>query len=317
MSLGTAVDTNQWNLAYKDPLAWGSDYWNFPTGQDWSLNWLGLVHRGTPWQTIYLKPTNILSFSRNSATQDVQNVGTNTWVAWTGDSLQDARSGQFLDAAATAPSSDWQLVSLLAAMLNTNDLSTRFSVNNPDPSAWAAQLDGMIALTNLPPVLIGHQVTPQFDQIIISSNSAQASVIVNAIQAVKASFPNQIFHNIGDVLATPQLSTLSPYLNSTISMPTSIINFEYGINDQAYEAIPSQLLPLVRVDSIGQTVSTNGQIQVQFSGYDGHQYAVQLSPDLLNWTSMSTNSPTNGVFTVTIPSSGNTIPQFYRTVLVQ
>ena len=59
--LGGAVDANVYNLAYKDPLVWGSDYWDFPIGQTWNLSWLGQVHRGTPWQTIYLKSTNILS----------------------------------------------------------------------------------------------------------------------------------------------------------------------------------------------------------------------------------------------------------------
>ena len=92
---------------------------------------------------------------------------------------------------------------------------------------------------------------------------------------------------------------------------------EYGISDQAHEAIPSQLLPLLRVDSIGKMVATNGQMQVQFTGYDGHAYAVQISPDLLNWTSVSTNSPTNGVFNAALPALENTASQFYRTVLVQ
>jgi len=64
-------------------------------------------------------------------------------------------------------------------------------------------------------------------------------------------------------------------------------------------------------------ISTNGQIQVQFTGYDGHSYAIQVSPDLLNWTSISTNSPVNGVINAAIPALGNTASQFYRSVLIQ
>ena len=64
-------------------------------------------------------------------------------------------------------------------------------------------------------------------------------------------------------------------------------------------------------------ISTNGQLQVQFSGYDGHVYAVEASTDLLNWTSVSTNSPVNGMFNAVIPAMGNTVSQSYRTVLIQ
>jgi len=311
--LGVAVDANLYNLAYKDPSVWGSDYWDFPTGQAWSLSWLGQVHRGTPWQTIYLKSTNLLAYCENLG-ETFQNIGTNTWAAWTADLQQDPQSGQYLDAANSAPITDWQLVSLLAAMLNTNDLDTQFSVNNPNPNAWAAQLDGMTALTNLSWGVISNMIVPQLEAATISSNSAQASIIVNAIQSTKAALPGQTFQGIGDILAVPQLTVQSPFLNLTNPLP---ILQEYSISDQAYEIIPSQLLPLLRVDSIGTMTSTNGQLQVQFSGYDAHVYAIQLSPDLLNWTSISTNSPINGVINAAIPWVGNAPSQFYRTVLIQ
>jgi len=66
------VDTNAYNLAYKDPLIWGSDYWSFPTNQTWNPNWLGRIHRGTPWQTIYLKSSDLLSETQFNGA----NVGT-------------------------------------------------------------------------------------------------------------------------------------------------------------------------------------------------------------------------------------------------
>ena len=304
-----AVDFNLYNLAYKDPLVWGPDYWNFPTGQTWNLSWLGQVHRGTPWQSIFLKSTNILAYSQSVVS--TQSAGSNTWAAWTGDLQPDPQTGQFPDAANSAPVTDWRLVSLLAMMLNTNDLRTQFPVNNPDPKAWAVQFDGITALTNLGPVIMGNTIVPEFNTIVISSNSAQASIIASAIQMAKAGALNQRFQGIGDMLATPQLSILSPFLNSS-----SLIEWRDGISDEAYEVIPSQLLPLLRVDAIGKMDSTNGQIQAQFSGYDGHAYAIQISPDLLNWSSFSTNSPTNGVFSLVIPTMGNLTSQFYRTVLI-
>lgn len=312
-----ATDTNVYNFALRDPLAWGSDYWNFPTGQNWSLSWLGQVHRGTPWQTIFLKPTNILDYTVNLGGQGMQNVGTNTWAAWTGDLQQDNLSGQYLDAANSAPITDWQLISLLAAMLNTNDLRTLFSMNNPDPDAWAVRLDGLVAFTNLMPVVVGSAIVPQLNPIVISSNSAQASIIANAIELIRESLPKQTFRNVGDVLAVPQLTMQSPFLNLSSTNPIGLVTQRYGTSDQAYEAIPSQLLPLLRADSIGQIISINGQMQVQFSGYDGHDYAVQVSSDLLNWTTVSTNSPVSGVINTPFPTTANPSSQFYRTVLIQ
>ncbi len=73
------VDKNQFNLAYRDPLAWGSDYGNFRAGKFPNAGWFGRVHRGTPWQTLYLKATNIFNLSSSSAN------GAKTWAYWTGN----------------------------------------------------------------------------------------------------------------------------------------------------------------------------------------------------------------------------------------
>jgi hypothetical protein len=61
----TAVD-----LTVKDPFMFNSDFWDSPPNQLPNFTWLGRVHRGTPWQTIYLKaPGTSLA----------------TWVQWTGN----------------------------------------------------------------------------------------------------------------------------------------------------------------------------------------------------------------------------------------
>jgi hypothetical protein len=180
-------------------------------------------------------------------------------------------------------------------------------VNTPDPGAWAAQFDGMIALTNVAAIPL-----PQFASITISSNSDQASIMANAIETIRAGSPGQLFHGIGDVLATPQLTVQLPFLNLS-----NYVQQNDGVSDQAYEAIPSQLLPLLRADSVGQLFLSNGQALVQFSGYDGHTYVVEVSADLLNWTNASTNCPVNGIFSAPVPPVGNTSMQFYRSLLLQ
>ena len=296
------VDTNPNNLAYKDPLVRSSDNWNFPRNEILNVGWLGQVHRGTPWQTIYLKPTNIVTWVNNSLAQ----TGLATWMNWTGDCDP-------ADAAAMAPVQDWHLVGLLASLFNTNNLASLISVNNPDPNAWRVTLNGMTVLTNISSdVQIRFPVfPPQLSALVISSNALQAAMIANAIQSARNSQPGQFFPDIGDILTIPQLTVVSPYLNVS-----SAIQITNGISDEAYEAIPSQLLPLLRTDSLGSVMTANGQRVIQFTGYDGHDYALEFSTNLVNWTSISTNSPAGGVLNFTNePAPGGNV-QFYRSVLL-
>jgi len=212
-------------------------------------------------------------------------------MIWTGD--PDAA-----DASAMSPAQDWRLASLLASMFNTNDLRSLVSVNNPDPNAWLVLLDGLTALTNT--------ASGVFDAILVSSNSPQASIIASAIQAARNGQQSGFFRDTGDILSVPSLTTTSPFLNAALSN---------GITDAVYEEIPSQLLSLVRADSIGSAAPASGRIAIQFTGYDGHDYAIQASSDLVNWSSISTNSLTGGMLNITNPPS-NADKQFYRSVLL-
>jgi hypothetical protein len=275
-------DNNPYNVAYRDPLVNFSDGWNFPNGNGLSLTMLGQVHRGTPWQTVYLKASNVLSAAN----------GLDSWTNWTGDSdVNDART--------MAPIQDRHLVSLLTALFNTNDLAALFSVNNPDPNAWESLLNGLTALTNS---------FNQSGSITIFSNSTGASVIANGIESARSLQPAQFFIDVGDIMTTPQLAEQSPFLAG--------LNATNGISDVAYEAIPSQLLPLLRPDSVGAIVQLNGGWNIQFSGSDGFAYALQTSTDLVNWNFISTNYPVQGHFNVPIPASSNSRAQFYRSILV-
>ncbi len=56
-----------------------SDNWNFPDGEPLNPDWIGQIHRGTPWQTLFLKATNILNLTGATS-------GLGTWTNWTGNS---------------------------------------------------------------------------------------------------------------------------------------------------------------------------------------------------------------------------------------
>lgn len=298
-------DQNSYNLTLKDPLIRHSDDWNFPTNAPLSGEWLGRVHRGTPWQTIYLKASDILQeIQVNGGVTNY--IGTNTWQTWTGDT--DAT-----DAVAMAPVQDWHLASLLAYLMNTNDLPSLFSVNNPNSTAWLNLFNGLTALTNsLSDAQIASRASPRFDPLIISSNSPQTSVMVNAIQSAQANQSGRYFHDVGDILAISRLTEQSSFLNWNDS-----VQQQGGISDEAYEIIPSQLLLLLRADSIGSVTSMNGRINAQFTGYDNHTYAVEASSNLVNWTSISTNFCQNGAFNFTNATPAKISRQFYRSVLIQ
>lgn len=289
-------------LTCKDALAYGSDSWNFPTNLFVVLAGLGQVHRGTPWQTVFLKSANILTNTVTSG-NSISTNGPNLWAQWTGDY-------NTVDAALMAPVRDWRLAGVLMSLLNSNNPAQLFSVNNSNPADWQNILSGVNAYSNS--ALVVFSTTPlQFNTNIISSNSPQAFTIANAITQARA---GANFYSIGDILAVPALSQNSPFLNlGGTGFGQQQMN--YGIADWEYEAIPAQLLPLLRPDSIGALMPANGGWNLSFSGADGYAYAVQTSTNLTDWISISTNYPVQGSFAVPVNLS-NATNQFFRSALL-
>jgi len=295
-------DTNAYNLAYRDPLVYGSDDWNFPATNSLPLTTLGQVHRGTPWQTIYLKATNILDYV--DATQLFNPaVGMNTWENWTGD--YDTN-----DAALLSPTSDWRLAGLITALFNTND-ATQLASANTSSANWPQLLDGIVTLTNSTPGIPDYYYPPELDAFVMTSSSPQAAFIAGAIPNAQANQPGRQFTSVGDLLSAPELSIASPWLNISDQN-----HLDYDISDAAYEAIPSQLLARLRPDSTGGIVFINGGWSVQFSGADGFDYAVQTSTDLVNWQNVCTNQPAQGVLNFPIAPATGGQPRFYRSLLL-
>ena len=241
---------------------------------------MGRIHRGTPWQTVYLKSPDV--------TTDLS--GARNWQIWSGNPNAS-------DALLARPVSDWQLVSALAPLLNTNDVRGLFSINNLDTNAWTSLLNGLTAFTN---------TSTQLDVVVIESNSPQAALVADALVRTRASEPMGYYHALGDVLAVPELSVASPWLNT---------NDVFRITDKAYEIIPSQLLALLRADSVGSLTRPDGELALQFSGLDDYAYITLTSPDLTHWTAISTNRPTNGVFKISPPAPEAGEQSFFRSVL--
>jgi hypothetical protein len=266
---GTGIDQNPVNLAFKDPLVRGSDDWDFPTNQLPTVGWLGRVHRGTPWQTVYLKSTNILAWAN----------GPVTWASWTGD-------GNTFDLTNSAPVEDRLLFDLFTTAFNDNATRGQLSVNISSNSlaAWSAVFSGVTVLSNnVSNAKAGFPLRSQkptggsayaaisYTNLVIApagvnaNNSALAQIVAGIDQA-RAVFTNRdgltgVFEHKGDILATPQLAEQSPFLNwNNAAQQTN------GISDEMYEWLPQQVMSLVRVGTPRYVIYTYGQALKPASG---------------------------------------------------
>jgi hypothetical protein len=223
-------------MAVKDPFVVRSDDWDFPTNKFPNVGWLGRVHRGTPWQTIFLKSTNFLQSAGR------YDLGVLNWAKWTGNPAQPRNWGQIqtnlvpltnfvADAIFTAPTNDWHIIDLFTTAFNENAGQGQLSVNQTNLAAWSAVLSGVTVLpnansfTNIEPALAYNP-----------SQTPNLVKIVDGINSTRTNFPNRAFARLGDVLATPQLTVESPYLSRTNRAV---------LNDAVVERIPQQILGLL------------------------------------------------------------------------
>ncbi len=279
-NLEWSEDLSSVDYRIKDPGVYNSDNWNFPTNTPLSASWLGRVHRGTPWQTLYLKA--------GAAPLD-------EWL----EVADDVRSH---------PTNDWRLVAWLAARLNTNDVRALTSINTTNAATWAATLTGLTVLSNtLSDPVIGD--LPEFETSIITTHALQISTLVAALNRARAAQPGQYFADVSAFLTVRELSIASPWLNlSNADLARG------GLTDEAYEALPAQLLALVRADPVVTVTRTGADLRLHFRAFDGYAWRVESSADLSAWTTWSEpHYASNGVFTLTVPASAS--PQFFRAVL--
>jgi len=155
----------------KDPGVYGSDAWDFPQRKFANLGWIGRVHRGTPWQTFYLKsdiphPTN--------------------WFYW-------AHSTD------TMPTNDWRLVDVFTTAINADATRGLLSVNQTNSLAWAAALGGTLVLSNSGTAIIPLAVAPASAQL-TSIVGSLTNGLINAKQRIPMWQP-VLNYSPGDIVA--------------------------------------------------------------------------------------------------------------------
>ena len=220
--------TNKYNLEIKDPQIWQSDSWDFPNYKFPSVGWLGRVHRGTPWQTVYLKASDITANNNYAA-----------WQKWTGDYAD----GIPFDATNSAPAQDARLFDLFSVAPAPNATHGTLSANQTHLAAWSAVFGGLVVPDNL---------TGGYTNILPAGpdtvNSAVALLLngtqgINATRAATTNADGVIgaFEHVGDIVRTPALTELSPFLAG--------LDATNGISDELYEWLPQQTLGLLRLSS--------------------------------------------------------------------
>jgi hypothetical protein len=237
---GGNADYNN-NLTLMDPMQTGSDAWQFPDTNMPGIGWLGRVHRGTPWQTVYMKSAP---------------VDPNLWAKWTGNTNFFPGTNFVPDSWISSPINDWAIFDLFTTAPNENATRGQLSVNQTNYAAWAAVLDGVIAISNTANVYVPIVVDP-------NSLNGVVNTIYQSIQNARLntnrygglqgiSTPNGVFTRVGDILAAPALSITSPFLS--IGNPNNT-----APNDIAYEWLPQQIMSLLRVGQPRYVIYAYGQ----------------------------------------------------------
>jgi len=251
------TDLNPYNRAIKDPGIQASDFWDFPTNKFPTAGWLGRVHRGTPWQTVYLKSSDL------PATTVPVVIGTNsinlpTWAYLNGNA-------NTYDATNTAPVQDRALFDLFTTAFNDNATRGTLSVNQSadqyDPvanpaaglAAWSALFSGIVVPnpTNAANYAVINPAGPNAPAL----NPPLWQIATN-INGTRSTFTNVdglvgVFEHKGDILSTPQLTEQSPFLTG--------LNATNQISDAMYEWLPQQVMSLVRVGTPRYVIYSYGQ----------------------------------------------------------
>lgn len=220
-------DPDAFNLTLKDPLMTASDDWQFPTNVLPTIGWLGRIHRGTPWQTIYLKASDLglqpqtYSTNLNNSTTWVTSYGSfaNKWSRWTGN--RDLRES-FL----TRPVTDRILFDEFTTAFDENSTRGQLPINQTGLAAWSALLSGVVTLTNNSPgrpVFAPLVVQPAgyYDSLNPSTWPPLVKIVagINQTRANTNLFPTGTFEHLGDILAVPELSVgANPALAGNVNL---------------------------------------------------------------------------------------------------
>ncbi len=303
--LRVGYDPTAYNRAIKDSVIVRSDDWDFPASPNVNLRWLDRVHRGTPWQTVYLN-TEVASPS--------------DWLRQSSDMLAH-------------PTNDWSLVDLFLAnafLPGIPDASAPVLVNNTIAKNYARRNGGGIyVVTNAVPTLINNIVADNSSGIF--SQVGAAPVLRNNCISGNAAYDySGLTPGTNDLSSPPgfvkagagnfQLLATSPcrdagddavlaagWLERTGDTAVQGAHLDIGAHEFGPGGVP--------VISTFQVIGPTAEPQFVLKGFAGQSYLVEASENLLDWAPLSTNVAALGEFIFRDAAATNFTHRFYRAAL--
>jgi hypothetical protein len=207
----------------KDPRVEKSDDWDFPTNKFANVGLLGRVHRGTPWQTVYLKGA------------------ITTPTAWATSHKGGARSN---------PTNDWRLADIFTVAQHPNASRGRMSVNQTNVAGWSAVLSGLqVPMVNGAGMIVTNVIEPALIDPTLDK-------LVEAINAQRQLAPGQVFSSLAEFLTVPELTVASPFLTPATGTTFAPQN---SPKDSDYEALPEKIVSLLKAGEPRFVVFVFGQ----------------------------------------------------------
>ena len=84
------------------------------------------------------------------------------------------------------------------------------------------------------------------------------------------------------------------------------------MNDEAYEAVPAQLLARVRSDPVGQVTLQGDQLRIRFRTFPGSSFTVEASANVRDWDVIRTGFCPDGIVEFLDSASPGPGQKFYR-----
>ena len=182
------------------------------------------------------------------------------WAEWTGNKTYE--EGYY-----TRPVSDRLLFDVFTTSLNDNSARGRLPINQTNLAAWSAVFSGVTYASNS---LTDFQLSTGQSRSFSGTASSRRACMIRwmpppaALGADGARYqcnarehellPQWRLRQLGDVLAVPELTDQSPFLNQSTAMART-----RGLTDAAYEWIPQQTMSLLQQSAPRFAIYAYGQ----------------------------------------------------------
>jgi hypothetical protein len=300
---------NAFNSAIKDAFIRRSEDWDFPAEHIVNILWLDRVHRGTPWQTVYLG-----SLAENPS----------NWVRWAGSP-------------ATHPTNDWSLIDLFLAralglITSSDSTAAPVIVNNTIAANTAASIGSAVCVAPGSAPLLANNIVAFNTAGIFKQGNESMTLRTNDVFGNGAFDYSGVTAGAGDIAVDPEfVSPANGNFDLLASSPCldigdeSVFTSGWLLGDEAarragahvdmgaYELSPESP-PAITAEWFDPSTDEFG---FRLHGFTGHSYAIERSDDLIHWTPIFTNTTANGFFDFADPDGPSLARRFYRGVTAQ